>query len=183
MENSTKTLRLLLVLSLLILAAAAGSAQSTILSVDTLNVLDASGSKVAKVLGMDTNGWKIALRVKKNLLIFNVLPAGFYGTDSVLFFNSFDCSGTALFYAASAYGSVGIQGDAPRSSVVGTQVYIPTGDQQLTTPNSVLLISVGGVNVCSVQQGITDYYRPASVLVDLGAQFSAPFKVVGAAAQ
>lgn len=186
MKNSSNRLVFLLGLSWVCFAAVAGIAQGPIQSVDTLTVVDANGKKVGNVLALDNHGWKVALRAKKTLLVLNVLPQGLVGTDDYLFFNTYDCSGTPLFYAAfpqqDLYG--GLPQDATRSAVLGTKVYVFSGDQQLTTPNSTLSLSGAGPSFCtSGGFQITDYYRPASVLVDLGPQFSAPFKVVGAATQ
>jgi hypothetical protein len=207
MNNHTKA-SMVVVGFLLALAASTASAQNNVRSLQSLRVVDANGKVVGKVLGFVGDGIQnpvsnvVAFSLqkndsdrfpepdrdhaeRKNVITLGVVTNGFIGSDNILWFTSFDCSG-APWFTPTPTGQVSPLPDtASRTGIVNGKVFSTTSSTpQTVNPNSIQIFSNSPGNAECFQDSQVDFPAlPSQLVIDLGAHYSAPFKVVGTLGQ
>ena len=147
------------VVGMLLFATLTTHAQNAIQPVQALTVVDANGKQVGNVLGIGGDGNQtpvfnvVAFKAHKNLLTLGVVANGFIGTDSQLFFTSFDCSGSPSFSVTGTFPAP-FPDTARRTAVMGGTVGWSPEDA-----GSASLVTVAFVEVKPVRHA----YQPPTV--------------------
>ena len=188
MKGLSKLL-MIAVVWLLSLVTLSVSAQNSTQPVQSLTVLDANAKKVGKLLSIGGDGNQtpvfnlVAFKVRKNLLTLGVTANGFLGSDSQLFFASFDCSGAAFFNLTATFPQT-LPDTASRTAVSNGKVFSPDGSASETVNVNSFLTSLNSPgNASCLQSSFSLDVLRSQLVIDLGTQFSAPFSVVATPAE
>lgn len=175
-----RTFTVLAVLAILVAStAAAFSAESRPKPVSAMTVVDAAGRVVGDVIGLNGNRPFAAMRVGTVPIIVDVFTTelGASGnTQAVdIHFLSTDCTGQAYIF------DMGDPSDVlPRMAMAGQRVYQPSGPGGVVVVRSYL--NSGDLTcVTAAEAGYPDGFesqdQPATLLVDLAAEFTPPFRI------